>query len=163
MRHLHAAAPAVLCGLLCVTGWCAAQAATVLDVQDAWLRAPRRGFGATVVFMTLKPVADAELVGVSSPVAKAVELHQMVRTGSVVSMEPVSAIKLPAGQATQLHTGEGAFHLMAVKIARPLKGGELLPFQLRLRDAGGAYTTRSVKVRVVAPAHEHAGADDDVH
>ncbi len=129
------------------------------------MRLPREGFNSTVVFMTLQASGGgAELVGASSGVARSVALLTMARQGDTVQMAPVASVELPADAPVQLRTGIGSFHLMALQLKRPLKGGETVPFELAVKDKG-ASTARKVRVqvKVVAPANHQAGHEEDLH
>ena len=63
----------------------AAQAQSVVQVQDAWARATVPGQSASGAFMVLTAPQGATLEGVASPAATA-ELHEMVMQGDVMRM-----------------------------------------------------------------------------
>ena len=142
------------------------QAKPTVEVREAWMRLPREGFNSTVVFMTLQAGGSgAELVGASSGVAKSVALLTMARQGDTVQMAPVAKVDLPANAPVQLRTGIGSFHLMALQLKRPLKGGETVPFELAVKDKGASRARMvRVQVKVVAPANHQAGhGEEDLH
>ena len=151
------------CGLLSLLAPCAAHARPDVEIRDARLRMSQPGFSSAVVFMTLKSRADAELVATSTPLAKSVELHQMVRSGSEVRMETLSRIALSAQQPLTLRMGEASFHLMVMQLKRQLKAGEQVPLMLQFQGGGGERITRRVMVRVVAGSHGQHGGEQDLH
>ncbi len=61
-------------------------------VSDAWVRASVPHQPSTGAFMTLTASTDSKLVGVASPVAKTVQVHEMTMTGDLMGMQPVKAL-----------------------------------------------------------------------
>lgn len=126
-----------------------ADAASTITVSNVWSR-PATGTG--VVYATIHNSggsADA-LVSASSPLAKAVELHQsapvssgmMKSSGSMsgmgnmpaVMMRPVRRIVIPAGGSATLKPG--GYHIMLIGLHNDLKPGQTIPITLRFRNAG---------------------------
>jgi copper(I)-binding protein len=106
-----------------------------LEVQQPWTRAA--GQGATAAgFMAIsnRGAAADRLLSASSPAARAMELHSMVRDGDVMRMRAVEAIEVPAGQTVTLRPG--GLHLMLIGLSRPLREGETVPVTLRFERAG---------------------------
>lgn len=95
------------------------------------------------------------LVGASTEVAERVELHHMTMDGSVMRMREVSAIELPAKAVTKLrHNGE--FHLMLMKLKRPLNEGDRFDLTLEFQRAGKQTVNVWVqKPRDGAAEHKH--------
>ena len=65
-------------------------------VGEPWVRASVPQQQSTGAFMTLTASTDSKLVGVESPVAKTVQVHQMQMHNDVMSMSEVKALDLPA-------------------------------------------------------------------
>lgn len=92
--------------------------------------------------------ADDRLVSVSTPVAQAIELHDMQMDGDVMRMRQVKDIAVPANQAVVLKPG--GLHLMLVGLKAPLKNGDRFPLTLRFAKAGEV--TVEVHVESASPA-----------
>jgi copper(I)-binding protein len=125
-----------------------------VQVQDPWVRGMVETQKATGAFMRLTSPNAARLVGVSSPVAGVVEIHQTTMEGGVMRMRPVQAIELPAGKAVELRPG--GYHVMLMQVPRPLKEGEKVPITLVVEGKDGKRQTIEVEAPVKAlatPAH----------
>ena len=135
-------------------------AAAQVTVTNAWVRGTVAGQMATGAFMQLKSPADTALVGVASPVAKIVEIHEMKMEGNVMKMNAVDKLALPAGKAVDLKPG--GYHVMLMDLVKPLKDGDAVPLQLTFEDKAGKKQTVDVKATVrpltaggPAPAPKH--------
>jgi copper(I)-binding protein len=104
-----------------------------IEVKDAWARATVPGQKASGAFMTLTSAKGASLVGVSSPIAKTVEIHEMKTEGDVMKMRAVSKVDLPAGKAVAL---TGDYHVMFMGLNKELKAGDKVPLTLQLESQG---------------------------
>lgn len=126
----------------------AAKAPVVADVQvdQAWIRATVKGQMGTGGFMTLTSTMGATLVGFSSSVAKANQIHEMAMEGDVMRMREIPALPLPAGQAVALKPG--GYHLMLVKLNKTLKAGDKVPVTLKFKDAQGRVFSQKLNVPV---------------
>ncbi|MGV2834673.1 copper chaperone PCu(A)C [Pseudomonas shirazensis] len=131
------------------------------SVSDAWVRATVPQQHATGAFMVLTATTDSKLVGVASPVAKDVQVHEMTMNGDVMGMRQVKSIELPAGKAVSLDPN--GYHVMLMGLHEQVKEGTQVPLTLTIEDAKGAKQT----LRVQAPVrgltadgstggHEHA-------
>lgn len=109
--------------------------AAELSVTDAWARPTPPMARVGGVFLTLTG-GDREdrLLGASSPVADAVELHTHRLADGVAVMESVPAIPVPAGQTVVLQPG--GLHIMLIGLGAPLKEGQNLTLNLRFAQAG---------------------------
>jgi len=131
-----------------------AAALALVTVTGAWSR-PAADMG--VVYATLhdagrRPVA---LVGASSPRARTAELHEStsMQGGTMngmampaMGMHPVARIVIPAHGTATLHPG--GYHIMLIRLRRPLRAGERFPVTLRFSD--GERVTVSVPVEARA-------------
>jgi hypothetical protein len=125
-----------------------------LAVQQPWTRAA--GQGATAAgFMAIsnRGAAADRLLSASSPAARAMELHTMVRDGEVMRMRPVEAIEVGAGQTVTLRPG--GLHLMLIGLSQPLRQGETVPVTLRFERAG--------EVRVELPVQAAGAREPQPH
>jgi copper(I)-binding protein len=134
--------------------------AQAVDVQNAWARATVQGQKATGAFMTLTAQSAGRLVGVSSPVAGVVEVHEMKMEGDVMNMRALTeGLDLPAGKPVALKPG--GYHVMLMDLKLPLQKDTSIPLTLRFKDAKGVESSLDIKLPVsqVAPAggtkHQH--------
>jgi copper(I)-binding protein len=123
-----------------------ASAQAQVSVSDAWVRGTVQGQKATGAFMQLKSPGGATLVGAESPVAGAVEIHEMRMEGNVMRMRPVPRLDLPAGQTIELKPG--GYHVMLMGLKAPLRSGEVVPIRLKLRGKDGKPEEVEVKAAV---------------
>jgi copper(I)-binding protein len=115
-----------------------------VSVTAPWVRATVPAQKSTGAYMHLLSPVPARLVGVSSPVAATVELHQMEAKGDMMKMRQVDGIDLPAGKGVNL--ASGSYHIMLVGLKRQLKQGEAV--QITLQVLGADKKRESVTVRV---------------
>jgi copper(I)-binding protein len=104
-------------------------------VEGAWVRSTVGGQQGTGVFMKLTAPQTTELVGVSSPIARVAELHQMKMEGDIMRMRRVNTLELPAGRPVELKPG--GYHLMLMDLKQPVTPGSTVPLTLLFRDASG--------------------------
>jgi copper(I)-binding protein len=127
-------------------------------VLDPWVRGTVPAQKTSGAFMQLKSPKDSALVGVTTPVAGIVEIHEMKMDGAVMRMSAVPRLDLPAGKVVDLKPG--GYHVMLMDLRQPLKEGDSVPVTLAFQDKGGARYTVDVKMPVRAlgapePAHKH--------
>ncbi|HEX5344291.1 MAG TPA: copper chaperone PCu(A)C [Duganella sp.] len=115
-----------------------------VTVGEPWVRATVAAQKATGAFMTLTSAQPARLVGVSSPAAGTVEVHEMKMENDMMRMRQMPALDLPAGQAVKL--APGGYHLMLLDLKQPLKDGDKIPLTLEFEDA------KKVRSKVVVDA-----------
>lgn len=132
----------------------AAPAWSQVTVDQPWVRGTVAAQKVTGAFMTLTAAKNSRLVAVSSPVAGAVEVHEMKMVDDVMRMRQIPALELPAGKPVALTPG--GYHLMLFQLKQQLKDGDKVPLVLEIEDA--AKVRSSIKVEAVvkplnAPAH----------
>lgn len=115
-----------------------------VTVGEPWVRATVAAQKATGAFMTLTSAQPARLVGVSSPAAGVVEVHEMKMENDMMRMRQMPALELPAGQTVRL--APGGYHLMLMELKQPLKAGDSVPLTLEFEDA------KKVRSKVVVEA-----------
>lgn len=103
--------------------------------------------------VTNKGAADA-LIAASCTCAREVQMHRMSMNGSVMSMNRVTSLAVPARGKLKLKSG-GA-HLMVMGLKKPLAEGEKVRMTLTFRRAGKVETFFHV-VKVPGAADAHAG------
>ena len=95
-----------------------------MAVDGAYIRGLPPGQTVTAAFMTLNnPLAqDCQLVGPASPIASSAEIHAHSHHNGTMSMRPVDAVKIPAGESFSLEPG--GYHLMLFGLKEDLKEGD---------------------------------------
>jgi periplasmic copper chaperone A len=120
-----------------------------VDVTDAWIRPTVAGQMGTGGFMKLTAREDLQLVGVSSPVAKVAEVHEMRASktdANVMEMRPVKSLVLPKGQMVELKAG--SYHLMLMEMKQLLSNGQTVPVTLHFKNAKGVASKLEIKAMV---------------
>ena len=142
----------VAAALLAQPAW-----AANINVTDAWVRATVPGQKVSGAYMQIQADADARLVGVASPAAGRVEMHEMNMDGGVMRMRELKSVPLPKGKTVVL--APGGYHLMLMALGKPIAAGDIIPFTLTVESAG---RTQQVKIeaeargmRSDAPHHSH--------
>ncbi|MDX9663848.1 copper chaperone PCu(A)C [Pseudomonas sp. P5_152] len=126
----------------------ALQASAQTQVDDAWVRATVAGQQATGAFMTLTASTDSKLLGVQSPAAKIVQVHQSTMKNDVMSMQPVESVALPAGKAVSFDPH--GYHVMLIDLVAQVKEGDSVPLTLIVENAKGEKESIEVKAPVRA-------------
>jgi copper(I)-binding protein len=117
-------------------------------VKDAWVRGTVPQQKATGLFAKITSVQGGKLVGASSPMAAAAEVHEMILVGNVMKMRPVPVLELPAGKAVELKPG--GYHVMLLELKQPLKAGDIVPVTLVVEGKDGKRESVEVKATVRA-------------
>ncbi|MCX2706864.1 MULTISPECIES: copper chaperone PCu(A)C [Pseudomonas] len=130
-------------------------------VSDAWVRASVPHQQSTGAFMVLTASSDSKLVGVASPVAKTLQVHEMTMNGDVMGMREVKAVELPAGKAVTLDPN--GLHVMLMGLHNQVKEGDKVPLTLTIEDAKGAKETLEVQAQVRALNADAGGGHDHMH
>jgi len=106
-----------------------------VEVTNAWARGTVSAQKSSGVFLDIRSSAAARLIGAASPVAAAVEIHNMSLEGGVMRMFPVKTVELPAGTLVRL--APGGYHVMLLGLRRQLKAGERIPLTLKVQGVDG--------------------------
>jgi copper(I)-binding protein len=123
--------------------------AAPVDVRDAWARPTVTGQRSTGVYAKLTSGAGTRLLGGSSPLAEAVEVHEMAMEGDVMRMRALDrGLELQPGQPAELRPG--GYHLMVTGLKQPLPAGSSLPVTLRFVDRDGREGSLELAVPVTA-------------
>lgn len=143
----------VLAILLLLSG-CATPATEGVEVRDAWARPASQGGNGAVYFVIHSSEAD-ELIGVSSDVADAVEMHESKMNGDVMEMHQLKSILLHAGE--QVTFEPGGLHIMLIGLKQDLKVGD--EFEITLHFENDQDLTVNVPV-LDTPASEHENSSN---
>jgi copper(I)-binding protein len=100
--------------------------------ENAWVRAMPPGSMMTAGFGRLlnKSGIDLEISTYTSPQFEEVSLHRTIQENGVSRMQPVPALKIPAG--TNLELAPGGFHLMFMGPAQKIE--RVIRVQIELTD-----------------------------
>jgi copper(I)-binding protein len=129
----------ILALMIAAIGLAACEAGTSraqIKVEEAWARpVPLAGGNGAVYLRLLNSGGEADqLLGGSSPLAEAVEVHKTTMSQDVMKMEPLPSLAVPAGGQVELQPG--AIHIMLIRLEQPLAAGDRLPLTLRFEQSG---------------------------
>ena len=110
--------------------------AGTLTVQHPWTRATPAGASTAAGYMTILNRDDTPdtLLSITSPAARAAEVHTSNSVGGVMRMRPASSVTVPARGT--LTFAPGGMHIMLTGLTRSLRPGAIVPAMLRFRRAG---------------------------
>jgi copper(I)-binding protein len=100
---------------------CVSPAGQSVEVRDAWARPAAQGTNGAVYFI-VRSAEEDEIVGVSSDVADAVEMHESTMSGDVMEMHHMGTIPLDAG--AELTFEPGGLHVMLIGLKQDLQPGD---------------------------------------
>ena len=130
-----------LAGILLLS---ACDTATGITVKDAWARPAAQGGNGAVYFLVQNHSASAdELVGVTSDIAEAVEMHESKMDGDVMQMKQVMSIPVKGKESIEF--APGGLHVMLIGLRQELKVGD--EFQITLQFQGQGDLTLTVPVQ----------------
>ena len=125
----------VLAGMMLVSA-CGATGSEGTDIEahDYWARAALKdGNGAAYMLLHNHTEADDELVGVSSDIAMAAEIHlSQMKADGTMEMLPQKSIALPAGGDLELKPG--SYHVMLIGLKQDLKAGDEFTLTLHFKN-----------------------------
>ena len=143
MRNLSKLAFAALLMVAAVPAF--AQSPSI-QVENPWARATPSGAKTGAVYMTIDnklSIAD-RLTGLSSEVAKKLQIHETKMENGIMKMREISGgLPVPAGGSVVLKPG--GYHVMLIDLNKPLKAGEAFPVTLVFEKAGKVSITVSVQ------------------
>jgi copper(I)-binding protein len=117
-----------------------------LVVSAAWSRATPSGAKIGGGYLTIenKGSTPDKLIGGSTEVAGAVQVHEMSTQNGIMKMRPVEGgLTIEPGETVKL--APGGYHLMLMDLKAPLKQGEKLPVTLDFEKAGKLTVTFDVR------------------
>jgi copper(I)-binding protein len=114
-----------------------------VTVDKPWVRTTVAQQTTTAAYLTITSARGGKLVSASSPVAAAVDVHEMKMEGDLMKMRMVDALPLPAGQPVEFKPN--GYHLMVTGLKAPVKAGDVVPLKLVVEDAKGKRETVDVK------------------
>jgi hypothetical protein len=120
--------------------------AGAIRIEAPWLRATPGGAKVAGGYLKLTNTGKEadRLIGGSSPVAGAFEVHEMRMEGSMMIMRELSdGLALPPGQTVELKPG--SYHIMLVDLKQTLKEGDRIKGLLHFEKAGKVEVEYSVR------------------
>jgi len=130
-----------------------------LEITNPWVRGTVASQKATGAFMQLTSKSGVSLVGVASPAASIVEIHEMVMDKDVMKMRPLPRLEVQPGKPLELRPG--SYHVMLIDLKKPLAKGEIVPITLQVEGRDKKVETVEVNAEVreltagAAPAMQH--------
>ncbi|MBK5909974.1 hypothetical protein CCR85_00505 [Rhodothalassium salexigens] len=136
-------------------------AAGAIRLSNAWVRQapPSADVAAGYLMVWNRGDAADRLVGVSSPAAERVELHETVREGDRVRMQPLDHVAVAAGDAALFEPG--GKHLMFKGLQAPFEPGRMVTLVLHFERAGAV--TVDVPVKPIGHQPQHGPATVEHH
>ncbi len=115
-----------------------------IEVREVWARASTQGMNSAVYFVIQNHNTDAdELIGASSDVADAVEVHESKMEGDVMTMRRVESIALIPSQKVEFKPG--GFHIMLIGLKQDLKAGDEIEITLQFNSSPNITVKASVR------------------
>jgi copper(I)-binding protein len=107
-----------------------------LKIDQPFARATPPGAKTGGVFFTVENRGDIgdTLIRASSPIAGAIELHQMAVDAGIMKMRAIPAVEVKPGGKLELKPG--GYHLMLFDLKQPLQKGDKFPLTLTFARAG---------------------------
>ena len=113
---------------------CSANMSNEVAAKDYWARSGMKD-GNSAAYMLLQNGTDKddELIGASSDVAQAVELHlSQMKADGTMEMIPQESIALPANGEVELKPG--SYHVMLIGLKQDLKAGDEISLTLKFKN-----------------------------
>jgi copper(I)-binding protein len=135
LRSLLLSIPLVLTAFFCAS----AQDITKGDlvISAPWSRATPGGAQVAGGYLTItnRGLSAERLVSFSTDLADQPEVHEMTNEGGVMKMRPLTkGLVIPAGATVKLEPG--GYHLMLLKLKKPLTAGQRFKATLVFEKAG---------------------------
>lgn len=103
-------------------------------VNKAWVRTTVPGQAVASAYMDITATEAARLVAVRTPISPKAEIHSMQMDGSIMRMRQLSTLDLPKNSEVRLKPG--GYHLMLMKLKKPIKVGDNIPLTLVIETQG---------------------------
>ena len=137
---------------------CGALTSEGVEVRDVWARPAAQGDNGAVYFVIRSSAAD-EIVGASSDVAEAVEIHESTMSGDVMEMHHATSVPLGAGKEVTFEPG--GLHIMLVGLKQDLKSGD--QFEVTLHFKNHEEVKLNIVVKDSPAAQENHGIAVEQH
>lgn len=123
----------ILISLLTLTLLAACAGPRAIEAQRPWARAALKGENSAIYFVIRNGLSeDDELIGLSSDVAEAVEIHlSSLDADGVMKMERQASVTLEAGGEAIF--APGGLHVMLIGLTRDLNAGDTFTLTLHFK------------------------------
>lgn len=118
-------------------------------VKDPWVRGTVPQQRSTGLFAQITSASGGKLVAASSPVAGAVEIHEMSMADGMMQMRALAALDLPPGKTVELKPS-GGYHMMLLNLKQQVKAGQTVPVTLVIEGKDGRRESVEIKALVHA-------------
>lgn len=146
--------------LMILMGGAVVAAPAPVQLAGAWVPEPPAVARHAVAYLTLLGgEQDDVLLGIGTPVAEVVELHETSLADGILRMRPVAS--LPVKTRQRIEFVPGGLHLMLINLRQPLRYGGKVLLELRFEKAG--VLNIEADVRSLPPAPAASGADMHHH
>lgn len=106
-----------------------------ITVHNAWMRPTAQGDNGAVYFVLHNDSTEAdELLGASSNVAEAVEIHESSMAVGTDVMKMNQVFSVPLGRGSEVVFEPGGYHIMLVNVSRELPVGETIEVTLHFKN-----------------------------
>ena len=122
-----------------------------IEVRDAWIRTAPQGGNSALYFVIHNYSADDELVGVSTEIADAAEIHESSMVDDVMQMRMLESVPLVSGEDVEF--APGGLHVMLVGLKEEAKVGDMVDIVLHFKNSEDI----RLQVPVREGAEEHGG------
>jgi copper(I)-binding protein len=129
-----------------------------LVISAPWSRATPAGaeVAAGYVVITNNGVGAERLVSFTTDLAGQPEIHEMSNQGGVMKMRPLAkGLVIPAGGTVKLEPS--SYHLMLLKLKKPLAAGQRYKATLVFENAGPVEVEFEVRAIGAGPQKDHGG------
>jgi periplasmic copper chaperone A len=117
-----------------------------VTVDAAWVRSTSLSQQATGAYMKITSSEAVKLVGVSTPLTKIAEVHEMKMDGDIMRMRALTdGFAIPANKLVELKPN--AYHIMMQDLKQPIVTGTSIPLQLHFLTAANKKITVSVNAK----------------
>ena len=116
-----------------------------ISVDHAWLRMVPPVSSNSAAYLSVHNNTDqaVELVAVKSDIAKAVEMHTVIKEGNTMRMQALPLLEVPAHDSA--HFTPGGNHIMFIGLKKPLEEGLQVPLTLVFDNGKTLVVTLTVK------------------
>ncbi|MBF0278077.1 MAG: copper chaperone PCu(A)C [SAR324 cluster bacterium] len=126
-----------------------------MTVEQAWVRAVPPVSKNSAAYMLLHNHSDDEdiLLSAQSDLASVTELHEVVKKGDLMSMQPAGRVVVPSHGILPLKPG--GIHIMLINLKSPLKTGDQTTLRLKFKNAGEVTVTAQILEGMPDSEHHH--------
>lgn len=107
-----------------------------LILANAWMPQPLQGAKTGAIYLRIENRGNEadQLLGVESPVAQDLMIHESKESGGVMKMLPQSSVEIPAHGEVELRPM--GMHMMAMGLKSALKDSDTFPVTLNFKRTG---------------------------